>query len=47
MCVIDFGRAVLDPSEQQCMMEIAQLDDMWGKALYSSRTRMEGKGCGT
>lgn len=33
VCVIDFGRAVLDPSEQLCEQELAQLDDMWEAAI--------------
>lgn len=36
VCVIDFGHAVLDPSEQQREMELAEVDDMWVRAVNES-----------
>lgn len=34
VCIIDFGHAVMDPSETRCELELAQVDEMWSTAMY-------------
>ena len=36
-CLIDFGRAEIDPSEQLCKHELAEVVDMWQVATVSYR----------
>ena len=35
LCVIDFGRAEMDPSEQRCQQELVQVEDMWRRAVVT------------